>query len=171
MNENKNTGADNVTAGKLPDGWKIYDKYRIRHADGTPLKGKRYFVLRLDSDDPSEAARVSAAMSAYKGEAQSGNAAKLREAVVLALSLLDLKEDVPYKTVSRKDIDFMKAALAAPARQCDVGTADEQKDRYIKFCDSHTKNHGNCISCPACNIRGRCEFNWAQMPYKKGGAK
>ena len=43
---------------------------------------------------------------------QIGNAAKLREAVVLALSLLDLKEGVPYKTVSQKDIDFMKAALA-----------------------------------------------------------
>lgn len=98
-----------------------------------------------------------------------GNAAKLREAVVLALSLLDLKEGVPYKTVSQKDIDFMKAALAAPARQCDVGTAEEQEDRYIKFCDSHTKNHGNCISCPACNIRGRCEFNWAQTPYEEGG--
>ena len=47
---------------------KIYDKYRIAHADGTPLKGKRYFVLRIDSDDPVEAARVAAAMRAYKSE-------------------------------------------------------------------------------------------------------
>jgi hypothetical protein len=47
---------------------KIYDKYRIAHADGTPLKGKKYFVLRLDSDDPVEAARVSAALRAYKNE-------------------------------------------------------------------------------------------------------
>ena len=46
----------------------IYDKYRIEHADGTPLKGKKYFVLRLDSDNPVEAARVAAAMRAYKGE-------------------------------------------------------------------------------------------------------
>ena len=51
-------------------GWdgKIYDKYRIEHTDGTPLKGKKYFVLRLDSDDPAEAARVAAAMRAYKSE-------------------------------------------------------------------------------------------------------
>lgn len=47
---------------------KMYDKYRIEHADGTPLKGKKYFVLRLDSDDPVEAARVAAAMRAYKSE-------------------------------------------------------------------------------------------------------
>ena len=37
---------------------------------------------------------------------------KLREAVKLALSLLDLEEGVPYKNVSQKDIDFLKAALA-----------------------------------------------------------
>lgn len=47
---------------------KIFDKYRIEHTDGTPLKGKKYFVLRLDSDDPVEAARVAAAMRAYKNE-------------------------------------------------------------------------------------------------------
>lgn len=47
---------------------KMYDKYRIEHTDGTPLKGKKYFVLRLDSDDPVEAARVAAAMRAYKNE-------------------------------------------------------------------------------------------------------
>lgn len=45
---------------------KMYDKYRIAHTDGTPLKGKKYFVLRLDSDNPVEAARVAAAMRAYK---------------------------------------------------------------------------------------------------------
>lgn len=47
---------------------KIYNKYRIAHMDGTPLKGEKYFVLRLDSDYPVEAARVAAAMRAYKGE-------------------------------------------------------------------------------------------------------
>lgn len=47
---------------------KMYDKYRIVHTDGTPLNGKKYFVLRLDSDNPVEAARVAAAMRAYKSE-------------------------------------------------------------------------------------------------------
>lgn len=47
---------------------KIFEKYKIAHADGTPLKGKKYFVLRLDSDNPEEAARVNAAMAAYRGE-------------------------------------------------------------------------------------------------------
>lgn len=46
---------------------RIYNKYRVEHTDGTPLKGKNYFVLRLDSDNPAEAARVTAAMRVYKG--------------------------------------------------------------------------------------------------------
>lgn len=46
----------------------IYNKYKIEHTDGTPLKGKKYFVLRLDSDDPIEAARVARAMRAYEGK-------------------------------------------------------------------------------------------------------
>ena len=44
----------------------IYNKYKIEHTDGTPLKGKQYFVLRLDSDDPVESARVAKAMRAYQ---------------------------------------------------------------------------------------------------------
>lgn len=46
---------------------RMYKKYRVAHTDGTPLKGKSYFVLRLDSDNPAEAARVAAAMRVYKG--------------------------------------------------------------------------------------------------------
>lgn len=46
----------------------LFDKYKIEHTDGTPLKGKRYFVLRLDSEKPEEKARVSAAMRAYLGK-------------------------------------------------------------------------------------------------------
>ena len=98
-----------------------------------------------------------------------GNAAKLREALVLALFLLDLKEGVPYKTVSQKDIDFMKAAVAAPPRNCDVGTAEEQYERYKSRCMSQ-----DCCDCP---VREQwdfgqtgsesCQLVWAQMPYEE----
>lgn len=58
---------------------KTYDKYRIAHTDGTPLKGKKYFVLRLDSDDPVEAARVAAAMRAYKSEPRNSDVGTAEE--------------------------------------------------------------------------------------------
>ena len=106
---------------------KIFDKYRVELADGTPLKGKKYFVLRLDSDNPVEAARVAAAMRAYKSE----------------------------------------------PRNCDVGTAEEQFERWIAFCGRYDDD---CTGCP-CDVEAdvsftHCFANWAQMPYaQEGGAK
>lgn len=50
--------------------FKLFNKYNIEHADGTPVHGKSYFVLRLDSDKPEERARVSAAMNAYLGKSK-----------------------------------------------------------------------------------------------------
>ena len=103
---------------------KMYDKYRIEHTDGTPLKGKKYFVLRLDSNDPVEAARVAAAMRAYKGE----------------------------------------------PRNCDVGTAEEQDERFRDFCPKYIS--GTCTGCKLhdCGL-AECALAWAQIPYeeKEGG--
>ena len=105
---------------------KLYDKYRIAHTDGTPLKGKKYFVLRLDSDNPVEAARVAAAMRAYKSE----------------------------------------------LRNCDVGTAMEQGERFSAYCRAHKHPESECLPCPLFGqTGGYCELAWAQMPYEKGCAK
>lgn len=67
------------------------------------------------------------------------------------------------------------AAISAPPRNCDVGTADEQSDRFDKFCYSHSK----CYQCPVQSIWNsthrqkrlreiiRCEIIWSQMPYEE----
>lgn len=57
-----------------------------------------------------------------------------------------------------------KHALAAPPRQCDVGTAEEQTDRYETFCASV---HPSCVACKADEQYTKCEFVWAQMPYEE----
>ena len=72
---------------------------------------------------------------------------------------------------AKEAITNARAALASPARNCDVGTAEEQENRYVRFCDSHMKNHGNCFSCAALKPRGRCEFAWAQLPCTESEAK
>ena len=109
---------------------KLFNKYLICHADGSPLKGKKYFVLRLDSDDPAESVRVAAAMSAYKGETM-GNPAKLRKAlgeiVLLCLKVgLSIHGDVACGIIASK----ARAALAAPARNCDVYDKEEVRMAY-----------------------------------------
>ena len=62
----------------------------------------------------------------------------------------------------------VNAALAAPARNCEVGTTEEQAKRLHRFCISQ-----DCVTCPCDRGKadGRCEFAWMQMPYKEGGAK
>lgn len=62
-------------------------------------------------------------------------------------------------------------ALSAPPRNCDVGSAEEQEERYIKLKREHVDRMARC---PAV---GRSFFPdslyWAQMPYeeKEGAGK
>ena len=98
---------------------------------------------------------------------------KLREALTKILNLTNsLDEDCGVDPVEIRDI--AKAALSAPPRNCDVGTAEEQYKRFMNMCNS--KDVRQCAECsmrgftPGCS-RDRCFANWAQTPYEEGGAK
>ena len=58
----------------------------------------------------------------------------------------------------------MAAALSTPPRNCDVGTPEDQHNRFMRFCDS--KSMGYCWG------RGcrKCIAQWGQMPYEEGDA-
>ena len=76
-------------------------------------------------------------------------------------ALLDLRYAIPKANV----------ALAAPARNCDVGTAEEQVERFGTFCISNKTTIQLPEKCTRCRIRGeanvhKCMFEWAQMPYE-----
>ena len=51
-------------------------------------------------------------------------------------------------------------ALSAPPRNCDVGTPEDQHNRFMRFCDS--KSMGYCWG------RGcrKCMAQWGQIPYE-----
>ena len=137
----------NNTVPPLQEGWKMYGKYLIQHADGTPLKGKKYFVLRLDSPVKEEAMRVNAAMAAYKGELNTNNAAALREAAEAFIKAVaegkmgavgnyppsDLLECVD--SIIKKTQD----ALADSPRMCDKIT---DRHQAIYKCKDYLKEHG-----------------------------
>ena len=61
-----------------------------------------------------------------------------------------------------------RAALSAPPRNCDVGTANEQYARIWEFC----RRHKDGLRCVDCHIDGvfpkNCALIWANMPYDKG---
>jgi hypothetical protein len=63
--------------------------------------------------------------------------------------------------------DMAKSALADPVRNCDVGTAEEQTERFGEFCNSN-----QCSSCPCrFNSKNNCAIRWAQMPYESEAIK
>ena len=117
-----------------------------------------------------------------------GNAAKLREALVCLRDaarkfhhqILNSKyngildkytcEKQGFSAALKVVDAIVKAnyAINAPARNCDVGTADEQIDRMLAFCG----RKGKCTRCENHKIGTmfrECTLRWAQMPYEKGG--
>ena len=100
-----------------------------------------------------------------------GNAAAMREALVW---MRDRMVAAVYDGSFDCDEALCKieAALSAPARQCDVGTAEEQAERYGRYCDKFAGDGMHCESCPCCGKIpfGKCEFAWAQTPYAEEGA-
>lgn len=59
-------------------------------------------------------------------------------------------------------------AMSVPARNCDVGTAEEQAERMRLYCNSHGEDESGCFRCEKCPFLTdeRCELAWAQMPYE-----
>jgi len=99
-----------------------------------------------------------------------GNFAALREALKAIGDLCDGLMPTWDGAVGRIK-DMAEAALAAPPRNCDVGTAEEQDERFAEYCESEVCKRKRCkFSAKALCIE-RCALVWAQMPYAtEGGA-
>ena len=115
-----------------------------------------------------------------------GNAAAMREALVAVKKSIDgigkssLDSDPTILMVALTQVCArlsarIERALSAPARNCDVGTAEEQGNRMWRFCAKQKRN--GIINCGYCQIKHQyerdCTLDWAQMPYEaqEGGAK
>jgi len=93
-----------------------------------------------------------------------GNAAAMRGALVVVKRLFDGR--IMFQPAIRKAHKAVDAALSAPPRNCDVGTPDEQVERWQAFCDQFDDD---CTGCPcdvaACASYTGCFARWAQTPY------
>ena len=125
-----------------------------------------------------------------------GNASKMREALekfnVVDLSGLEFPLDgdsstiynsnkneitIPYWRIAellngvKEAQDMANAALSAPPRNCDVGTAEEQEKRFNSFCKTHLSGTRSICSaqcpCVGCRSMFHCLTKWAQMPYEE----
>ena len=111
-----------------------------------------------------------------------GNAAKMREALERCASMgeqienqLGSSEDTVYafrgeRCLAHNISECARAALSAPPRNCDIGTAAEQHERFYNFCDKVEE----CKECPLWRgggLTSKCSVYWAQLPYEEGGKK
>lgn len=105
---------------------------------------------------------------------------KLREALETLLNLAYEVQDAnseygPKTSVPTQFvIDVAKSALAEPVKNCEVGTPEEQANRwYWRYHVGHL-----CQSCPLGPRKWSdigagwfCFSEWLQMPYEEGGEK
>lgn len=87
-----------------------------------------------------------------------GNIAAMREALLRCEAISHLPEISEQQCV-RDMRNIIAHALAAPARNCDVGTAEEQAERYGRYRDQFVYGGLNCERCPCF---------WAQLPDEEG---
>lgn len=115
-------------------------------------------------------------------ENDTGNVAAMRSALekIKKLNRYDLgcirsrkrREEFDAKILEIENV--IRAALAEPARNCDVGTAKEQAERFKAFCLPRVIRCSENSRCPAkhpCNEIGiqYCQLKWAQLPYEAEG--
>lgn len=105
--------------------------------------------------------------AAVERERAPGNAAAMREALEDSLRFWN---GISSRTRREENLRLeIAAALAAPPRNCDVGTADEQAERFEAEC----KRHNNCSSCQIHAAWGEfkegkpksCQTIWGQMIF------
>ena len=60
-----------------------------------------------------------------------------------------------------KALDKAKAALSAPPRNCDVGTAEEQYERFDRW--RARRDMKDCLGIGCL----KCVITWSQMPYEE----
>lgn len=122
-------------------------------------------VYGYDLADRIEAAHKREREATCKESLRVGNVAEMREALKKAMRVLhcSIVAEILNGEDAHEALNAVTTALSAPARNCDVGTVEEQSERYHALCDSN-----KCTSCPCkFTVRTYCALIWAHMPYEE----
>ena len=153
------------------------DKYvALMFLRNAEVAAKDEVIKRLNDAISEEQRRKMA--TAEKSSAV-GDCAKLREALATIRKRLvaTYESEACFMRYSPNKplVDLIDAALAAPPRNCEMGTIKEQSQRFNAFCDAH-KYVGDdganwcSMTCPCYNDID-CGVKWAQMPYESEAEK
>lgn len=168
---------------KLRGFWSSCDLNEILayHADRIEAAWKRERDELIYAYDPTKAAKGRIPDgSAYALEAMRepvGNPDKLGNASAMYKALVNVRTYLlksPYAVDEDGVMADVVDALARPRRNCDVGTPDEQANRFHDFCAGNSSGiNGMCKpTCPCidCFDKCQCFAKWAQTPYSEKGA-
>lgn len=142
----------------------VWNDERIAGLVKTTKAQQLAYLARIEAAWKREKAEIEANALAVGGIVEAernkpGNAAAMREVLVSIRALIDDEPDgTPMIDAMKATVD---AALSSPARNCDVGTPEEQEARYKMTGEVyHTLTLKNSLA-------------WAQMPYEaeEGGAE
>ena len=130
--------------------------------------------------DDIEAGRAIVGQSVWRSYADrveaigTGNIAKLRNALELSkVAILVAKKKMNLE--NPVILEVIDDALAAPARNCDTGTWQQQEKRFENFCNQFRHDY-----CRGCSLGeefsenheiGECRLAWAQRKYESEVAK
>lgn len=98
---------------------------------------------------------------------ENGNAAAMRDSLGMVLRYLQwlYAQGCTDRGRLSDEIDRVVSAINEPTRNCDIGTAEEQAERFIDYC---------CGKCDGSNCKHglyredelyKCVIKWEQMPY------
>lgn len=100
---------------------------------------------------------------------EANNVKAMREALKQIHELLSIggKPDTAMCIRYEAANQIARDALSKPPRNCDVGTALDQSQRFMDFCRPGNRPP-NCEKCKVYPNRMNkywCQLEWAQMPY------
>lgn len=109
---------------------------------------------------------------------QSNNMKAMREALEQIAKLMDrilvrTELDDEIHRIALEAQNMADGVLSLSPRNCDVGTAEEQAQRFNDYCKkqgdgcSIGKSKGACPMFKGYQVD--CAIVWAQMPYEEGG--
>lgn len=169
----------NINGGDMVDNFSL-DATFGEYGGYDPLPLINAYADRLEAAHNREvknAIDYGALVEASRTRNQVGNAAKLREAAEKVVEIAKREWDHFRETQAMFEMkEICTAALAAPARNCDVGTVEEQSKRLHDYCKVHQCLYDASGKGDECKFfkhgfKEDCKITWANAPYESEDKK
>ena len=131
-------------------------------------------VAKMMPHEEADVSKMETTTPTREKSSSVGNAEAMRKALLEAsIALSDATHHHMTEDDAKDCLAVIETAITEPPRNCDVGTAEEQAERFYAFCGYHRFQSGikgMCSSlCPCIRCRDMCNCitTWEQMPYEE----